>query len=528
VSDTSFNDHREVVRLLKARDWRAAQGACARLNARYPQFAAGWFTASQIAMAHKAPPRALEAIDRALALEPANANFHIHRGQCLLALGRRSEALREADAAAHCARDDAEAWDAIGALRSYAADQAGALAAFERAVALAPNKAPFLFNRASVRRFLGDLEGAEADYDRVIALKPTDFEAYLNRSELRAQTPARNHVQELEALTARPGADWRGEVQIRFALAKELEDVGEYARSFEHLRSGARTRREHLQYDVGADVATVDWIMQAFPAGPASAAPDASEDEPIFIVGLPRSGTTLVERILSSHSKVGSAGELDCFAHALVEAAGKRAARTPIPRQELVALSASLDFPALGREYLRRAREAYREPGRFIDKLPLNYLYCGLIRRALPRARIIHMTRDPMAACYAMFKTLFKSGYPFSYDLSDIARYYGAYRRLMDHWQRTMPGAILALGYEELVADQLAGTRKLLEYCGLEWEDACVAFHQNPAPTMTASASQVRRPIYTSSLKQWRHYEAQLAELKSRLALEGVAMTGSS
>jgi len=138
------------------------------------------------------------------------------------------------------------------------------------------------------------------------------------------------------------------------------------------------------------------------------------------------------------------------------------------------------------------------------------------------------MTRDPMAACYAMFKTLFKSGYPFSYDLSDIARYYGAYRRLMDHWQRTMPGAILALGYEELVADQLAGTRKLLEYCGLEWEDACVAFHQNPAPTMTASASQVRRPIYTSSLKQWRHYEAQLAELKSRLALEGVAMTESS
>ncbi len=527
MQDTSVNDHREVVRLLKARDWRAAESACLRLNARYPDFAPGWFTASQIAMTHKAPSRALEAIDRAVALAPANANYHIHRGQCLLALGRRSDALTEADAAAHFARD-AEAWDAIGALRSYAADQDGALAAFERAVALAPGNAPFIFNRASVRRFLGDLEGAEADYDRVIALKPMDFEAYLNRSELRVQTPARNHVAELEAMTARAGSDWRGEVQIRFALAKELEDVGEYAKSFEHLKSGAKTRREHLQYDVGADVATVDWIIKAFPTGPTSGAPDASEDDPIFIVGLPRSGTTLVERILGSHSKVGSAGELDCFAHALVEAAGKRAGRTPIPRQELVALSATLDFAALGKDYLRRAREVFREPGRFIDKLPLNYLYCGLIRRALPRARIIHMTRQPMAACYAMFKTLFKSGYPFSYDLSDIARYYAAYRRLMDHWLGTMPGAILTLGYEELIADQLGGTRKLLEYCGLEWEDACVAFHQNPAPTTTASASQVRRPIYSSSVAQWRHYESQLGELKARLALEGIAMTESS
>ena len=521
MQDSPINDHREVVRLLKARDWSAAQSACSQLIAQYPEFAAGWFTASQISMSHKATSRALEAIDRAVALEPANANYRIHRGHCLLSLGRRSDALIEAEAAAACARD-AEAWDAIGALRSYASDQPGALAAFDRAVALAPDNAPFIFNRASVRRFLGDLEGAEADYDRVIALRPADFEAHLNRSELRVQTPARNHVAELEAATLRAAADWRGEVQIRFALAKELEDVGEYARSFEHLKSGAKMRREHLQYDVGTDVATVDWISKAFPTGAAGALPDSSEDDPIFIVGLPRSGTTLVERILGSHSKIGSAGELDCFAHSLVAAAGKRAGRAQIPRQELVALSATLDFAALGKDYLRRAREVFRGPGRFIDKMPLNYLYCGLIRRALPRARIIHVTRHPMAICYAMFKTLFKSGYPFSYDLSDIARYYAAYRRLMSHWQGTMPGAVFDLGYEELIADQVGGTRKLLEYCGLEWEDECVAFHQNPAPTTTASASQVRRPIYGSSVAQWRHYETQLGDLKARLMAEGM------
>jgi hypothetical protein len=213
----------------------------------------------------------------------------------------------------------------------------------------------------------------------------------------------------------------------------------------------------------------------------------------------------------------------------LTDAARRRCGRAQTPRRELVAISATLDFPALGRDYLDRARAAFGGTGRFIDKMPLNYLYCGLIRRALPRARIIHVYRRPMAAGYAMYKTLFKSGYPFSYDLGEIARYYAAYRRLMDHWRRTMPGVVHEASYEALVADQLGETRKLLEYCGLEWEDACAAFHRNPAPITTASASQVRRPLYDSSVSLWRHYEPQLAELKAALAAEGIdPMTGSS
>jgi tetratricopeptide (TPR) repeat protein len=507
-------EHRAAVRLMQARDWRAA----------------------------------LEAIDRALALQPGDPSLRIHRAQCLLAIGRRAEALEAAQAAERCAPDNAFVWDSIGTLRSFALDQRGALVAYDRAVALAPQDPRFTYNRASVRRFLGDLAGAEADYDRVISLKRLDFEAYLNRSELRVQSAARNHVAELEALLPEAQREWRGEVQIRFALAKEYEDLGDYARSFEHLRSGARKRREHLQYDVATDVATAGWIVSAYPHAPAATAPQAgegapqagenrsegaaapaSEDDPIFIVGLPRSGTSLVERILSSHSAVASAGELDCFALSLTDAAHRRCAGAQIPRRELVAISATLDFPALGREYLERARAAIGGTGRFIDKMPLNYLYCGLIRRALPRARIIHVYRRPMAAGYAMYKTLFKSGYPFSYDLGEIARYYAAYRRLMDHWRRTMPGVVYEASYEALVADQLGETRKLLEYCGLEWEDACVAFHRNPAPITTASASQVRRPLYDSSVSLWRHYEPQLAELKAALAAQGIdPMTESS
>ncbi|MGA2780005.1 MAG: sulfotransferase [Steroidobacteraceae bacterium] len=490
MTDSPLPVHREVLRLMQARNWRAAEAICSRLTAAHPRFAAGWVAASQIA----------------------------------LALHRRQDALDAALAAERCAGQDPAAWGAIGTMRSFANDHHGALAAYDRALALAGEDPHLLYNRASVRRFLGDLAGAEADYDRVIALKPADYEAYINRSELRAQTPARNHVAELESLAARKIPDWRGEVQIRFALAKEYEDLGEFEKSFAQLRLGAGRRREHLQYDVATDVATVEWIMQAFPAGPPTPTPNASVESPIFIVGLPRSGTTLVERIVSSHSAVTSAGELDCFALAVVDAARARGGKQAPARRELVALSAGVDFAALGLDYLRRARAAFTGDGRFTDKMPLNYLYCGLIRRALPNAKIIHVTRDPMAVGYAIFKTLFKNGYPFSYDLGEIGRYYGAYRRLMQHWQATMPGAILEVRYEDLVADSRAATHLLLDYCGLPWEDSCAEFHRNPAPTTTASASQVRRPIYASSVAQWRQYETQLAELKAAIAAAGFSV----
>lgn len=519
--------HAEVLRLMQAGDRGPADRGpadllCRRLNETYPMFAAGWAAASQIAMARKDAAAALAAIDRALGLEPANAAFLMQRSQCLLALHRRQEALDATVAAERCAPPDPALLEAIGTTRSFANDQAGALAAYDRAVAFGGSNPHLLYNRASVRRFLGDLDGAESDYDRVIALQPADYEAYLNRSELRVQTPQRNHLAELEALAAGNIADWRGEVQIRFALAKEYEDLGEHAKSFAQLRLGARRRREHLRYDVAVDAATVEWIIEAYPAGPAEADSKASREAPIFIVGLPRSGTTLVERILGSHSAITPAGELDCFALAVVDAARARKPRAQVPRRELVALSAGVDFAALGEDYLRRARAAFGGGGRFTDKMPLNYLYCGLIHRALPNAKIIHVTRHPMAVGYAIYKTLFKSGYPFSYDLGEIGRYYAAYRRLMQHWHATMPGVITELRYEDLVADSEAETRKVLAYCGLEWEDGCAAFHENRAATTTASASQVRRPIYESSVAQWRHYEAELAELRQTIAAAGL------
>ncbi len=469
-------------------------------------------------------PKALPQIERALAAQPHAPLLHLNRAQCLLALGRRAEACTAAAEAERRGFADAALADAAGSVYSFAGDQRRALAAYERAVALRPDDPIFIFNRATVRRFLGLLDAAEADYDRVIALRPDDFEAYVNRSELRRQTAERNHVAELERLAARDFTDWRGEVQARYALAKEYEDLGDYGRSFEQLRQGADERRAHLQYDVANDVATVDWIIDAFrdppPAPPANCSPEA----PIFIVGLPRSGTTLVDRILGSHSEVESAGELNDFALALVEAVRRGNGGGRLSRGELVTRSAKVDFAALGKEYLRRARAVVPQGRRLIDKMPLNYLSCGLIRRALPNAKIVHLTRHPMAVGYAMYKTLFKDGYPFSYDLGDIARYYIGYRRLMAHWHAVMPAVIHEIAYEDLVTDQLGTTRELLRYCELEWQDACLNFHRNSAASTTASASQIRRPIYDSSVSQWRHYATQLASLRDQLQAAGIAL----
>lgn len=457
-----------------------------------------------------------------------DAKWLIRRAQRCAALGRLPEACEAASEAFRKAPPDPVLFDAIGGVFSHANEQTRALAAFDRAVALAPENAHFIFNRATVYRFLGRLEEAEAAYDRVIALKGTDYEAYINRSELRTQSVERNHIGELEDLLARGIADWRGEVQVRYALAKEYEDTGNYPKSFQHLELGAKKRRDHMQYNVAVDVATVDWIIEAFPAAPATDAPRPAGDAPIFIVGLPRSGTTLVDRILGSHSAVHSAGELNHFALCLVDAVSRGNGGVAMPRRELVARSAGLDFAALGRDYLGRVPPLPARARRFTDKMPLNYLYIGLIRRALPNAKIMHVTRQPMAVCYAMYKTLFKDGYPFSYDLTEIGRYYLAYRRLMDHWQATLPGAIYTVPYEALVADQLGETRRMLDFCGLEWQDACAEFHRNAAPATTASAVQVRRRIYGSSVSQWRHYAAHLAALNEQLRAAGIDTDGPS
>jgi tetratricopeptide (TPR) repeat protein len=514
--------HQEVTRLLQKGDLNAAATLCDRLTAEFPQFLPAWHTASFIALCRGQIAGASQMIQHALAGSPSDSRFLLQQARVLAAQRRIADSLDSAEAAVTGASGDPALLDAIGSFYSSIGEHERAYGAYSKAISLDPSQPIFWFNRATVQRFLGRLSAAEDDYDRTIVLRPEDYEAYVNRSELRKQTPDRNHVEVMERLLDSGVASWRGKVQLHYALAKEYEDLGSYSDSWRHLEKGARQRREHLQYDVRYDTDTVDWIIQAFPSAPAVPAGGCASREPIFVLGLPRSGTTLVERILGSHSQVFAAGELNHFAAALVSAAHAGNGGRPLPRPQLIAATRELDFAAVGADYLERTRPATSQRPHFTDKMPLNYLYCGLIHRALPNARIVHVTRHPMASCYAMFKTLFKDGYPFSYDLDDVARYYVGYRKLMDHWRETMPASIHDISYEQLVRDQEGESRRLLAACGLEWESGCLEFHRNPTVTTTASASQVRRPMYDSSLQQWRHYESQLGGLRNRLLAAGI------
>lgn len=418
-------------------------------------------------------------------------------------------------ASAHAAADQAAEFAALGDFYTRIEEYSLACAAYDEAVRRAPGHERYLFNRAATRRFLGQIEQAEQDYDQVIAQNPRDWEAYHNRSGLRVQSASRNHVPELECCLTRGFESWRGEVSIRFALAKELEDLGEYDRSWRHLVAGASVRRRHLRYDVRTDVQTVEWIREAFPENTRSAG--CPSTEPIFIVGMPRTGSTLLERILTSQTSVYAAGELTHLAGVVVTAAQRAAGKKNPPRRELVLASSAVDFAALGVDYLARTRPRTGHSLHFTDKMPLNYLYCGIIQRALPNARILHVTRHPLATCYAVYKTLFNQGYPFSYDLIELTDYYIAYRRLMDHWHRVLRGQILDVSYERLVTDPDSEARRVFEFCKLPWDPACLDFHRTPNVTTTASASQVRRPIYRSSVSLWKHYEANLRLVMDRL-----------
>ena len=449
---------------------------------------------------------------RALELAPTDPDCLIAYAQCLLGLGARSDALAIAERLARLRLDRADWNDALGTLFTYCEAPARALALHERAVALAPDNAVFSYNLAAAQRMSGAFAAAEANLDRVIAASPRDARAWYMRSGLRAQTVERNHIEALTACLERATGDPGSEIMLCFALAKELEDVARYEESFAWLQRGCTRQRALMSYEVSEDVATLDRIVALHDAAALRTRENGEGAQCLFVLGLPRSGTTLVERILASHSAVRSIGESPAFPAETIKAVQGRASR-PVAKREFVEHSLEIDPRALARAYLEAARPREGAADRWLDKQPLNYLYAGLIARALPRARLIALVREPLDSCYAMYKTLFNGAYPFTYDLADLGHYYAAWHRLMRHWQSVLGERLLIVPYEELVQSQRTVTWRILEHCGLDRQEACLAFEAQPGTVTSASAVQVRQGMYSTSMGRWRRFERQLAPL---------------
>jgi tetratricopeptide (TPR) repeat protein len=519
-----------AARSLEARVWeflqrgeaREAIDACEQLNRQFPDFASGWHTASQLALKLNNPKMALAAVTMALKYEPDSTSWAIQKAQCVARLGDLQQLDAELQQLSARKMDTAYQLSALAMLQTQLGRRDKAMELYQLAARLEPQVAVHFYNVACMQRSLGELESAETNYDQAIRLNAADYESYKIRSDLRQQTPERNHVAELEQLLVNGIEDERGRVQVCYALAKELEDLGDYGRSFRHLQTGSNVRRERMQYDISRDVDTMAAIRRAFPADLFTrAAKGNASEEPVFVLGLPRTGTTLVERILSSHSDVMSAGELNHFAMQLTAMLKAKSAARKMSRDEMVVASADLDFAALGDAYLQSTRPLTGRTPRFVDKMPLNFLYVGLIRLALPNAKIIHLQRDAMDTCYAIYKQLFVDAYPFSYRLEELAQYYVGYRQLMEHWNAVLPGVVHTVHYEALVADLESESRRLLNFCGLEWQSQCLQFHTNPDASTTASTAQIRRPIYSSSIGKWRNYEQQLQPVADILQKAG-------
>ena len=519
----------EAQRLIETGRFAAAARSARTLVADEPRLTEAWLLLALAELRQQRFDAMLSALHAALRLQPTNVTVLLKLREAQLYCGLGAEARAGLAALERGGQHDARLLTALSNLYQAAGAHADRLRCARRALELAPAEAQLLSNAAAAETACGEIGAAEAHLDQLLAAHPQDYGSYYRRSTLRRQSAASNHLREMSTRLAALRVEAPEIVPLCFALAKEYEDLGDFRQAGAYLQRGAARRRRNLSYDIADDEHALQLIAQNFTGQRVAAAPGGERGAPaIFVMGLPRSGTTLVDRMLSSHAAVQSLGEINDLAYAIIGQvyAAMDADAAPPERTELIRRSALLDHAALGDDYLRRVAGYARNRPRFIDKTPWNFLYLGLIALALPGARIVHVRRNPMDSCFALYKTLFRNGSPYSYDLHDLARYYLAYDKLMAHWRSVLPGRFLDLDYEHVVQSHEPATRELLEWCGLPFDPQCLEFHRNPAPAATASAAQVREPLHARSIGIWRNYAAQLAPLAEALSAGGVAIDG--
>ena len=470
------------------------------------------------------PVAALAWIERAIAVEPAIRHL-IKKAWLLSAALRRDEIPALAERIlAQATRENAPALVYWQVARLYYLHNRlrESIDCYERALRL-EDRPDWSYNLALAQFYAGDAAQAEAGLEKLLARSPQAGTAIYLRSVLRRQKPEDNHVDDIRARIAAGFAKPDNEAAALYALAKELEDLGEHGQSFDALQAGASRKRAGLQYDIGAVVRGLGEITDTMDAtAMAGATHGCNEAGAIFIVGMPRTGTTLAQRLLMQSGKVGDAGELLDFGFHLTAEVERIRRRDPGLSPTQAALQG--DLQEVGRRYMLGARQMAHGADVFIDKLPTNFMYCGMIRKALPNAKIIHLARDPLDSCYAILKTLFFSAYEFSYDQAELGDYYAAYVRMMRHWHAVMPGGILDVRYEDLVTRPEEESRRMYEWCGLEWTPQVLATPASDVAFSTASAAQVREPVHSRSVNSSRRHLDRLGPLVDRLVAGGVSV----
>lgn len=498
-----------------------ASACCRKLLLAKPDLVEAHFLVGLIALELRQTVNAIRAFGSVTQLAPEHgaawanlASLFVRAGQATRADAALARAVEHAD-------DNPIVLDLIGTVHGQLGEQEEAGRWFAKALEKNPDGITHQINQANNYRFLDRLDEAEELLHRVLQKAPGHANAHWLVSGLRRATD-RRHIERLEQLVVQT-ENPRALAFLYYGMGKELEDLEDWDGAFRAFAQGAAARRRALDFDERREVEMFEAFTATFTTDWLDSGPSGNEDpSPIFVVGQPRTGTTLVERIIVAHSQVHSAGELRQFGHCLRRLGNYR--EPTAQSAKLAELGAAVDPSALGSAYLQTTATLRGDTPRFVDKLPPNYLFIPLILKALPRARIVHLRRDPMDACFASFKQLFADAYPHSYEQGEMARHHARYFRLMQTWRERFGDRFLDISYEDTAADLEPNARALIDFLGLPWEDACLEFHKQSGAVTTASSVQVRQPAHTRSVGRWRRYEDELRPMRDALEREGIPL----
>jgi tetratricopeptide (TPR) repeat protein len=462
---------------------------------------------------------ALNLLERCLQLAPG---FHLARQNYATALARRQryeEALSQVGQLLAAEPSNPNYLLMKGNFLVQKGEYLAALELYERFLQDYPSHAGAHLNRGHALKTVGRLEEAIESYRRSIDLRPKTGEAYWSLANLKTFRFTDDDISSMRAQISPEEGDPDDQSHLLFALGKALEDRQEFDESFNFYRMGNAIRGKHHRHDAKVNIYNtarqISVLTKEFFQARTGWGSEARD--PIFVVGLPRAGSTLVEQILASHSRVDGTTELPDII-AMSRKLGRKSRKNPASAYpEVLASLSESQVRQLGESYLQTTRVQRRGAPFFIDKMPNNFQHIGLIHLILPNAKIIDARRHPMAGCFSCFKQLFAHGQTFTYDLAGLGYYYRDYVKLMDHWDEVLPGRVHRVQYEDMVADSEGEIRRLLDYCGLEFEEQCLRFYETERAIRTPSAEQVRQPVYTHGLEQWRNYEKHLGPLEQAL-----------
>jgi tetratricopeptide (TPR) repeat protein len=517
-------------RAMRSQDW-ATVDACAQEILRQDKTSAeGYYLTGIIGKVSQKPVLAAQAFEKALALDAIRYDAAIELANQYKIAERNAEALELLEKYESALGNSPMYLDLAGTIYSDLGLSQQAWPLYIKANALQPDIDLFQANLATCAVYLGKIKQAKTIYQALLQRKPGHRRNHHQLSRMEKATDTA-HVEQMKQILQTSDDPPKRNIFLYYALGKELEDLEQWEESFEYYKKGGDTVTSVANYDGAEDIELIDKIIEVCtPAwlengglekGAGKSGSNGSGKTPIFVVGLPRTGTTLTERILSSHSQVESVGETLFLQMVLRRHSGVQSIESMNPA--MFEAVAKKDIGLIANGYLDMVNYRLGDEPMFIDKLPFNFLYLGFIAKAWPDARIIHLERNPMDACFSMYKQVFTWAYKFSYSLEGLGRYYVAYDRMLTHWRKLLKDRMIEVKYESLVADHEGQTRILLDKLGLDFEQACLDFDQNKTPSATASSVQVREKAHTRSINKWKRFERQLQPLKDYLDEAGIS-----